>query len=118
MFDLEAEIIQWRQSFGVRWPGAVADIDELEDHLREEFSALTTAGHSDSEAWALAQTRLGAPDRLCREFARAGRLTGADRAAVAIILGGAGVVLAWAIAASTGRAPQQAVAGKLSIGSD
>jgi hypothetical protein len=73
---LEAEIAEWRafveQGATVDGP----DIDELEDHLRDQVGDLTAAGLADDEAFLIAVKRMGKLDELSREFARehSGRL--------------------------------------------
>jgi hypothetical protein len=73
---LEAEIAEWRafveQGATVDGP----DVDELEDHLRDQVGDLTAAGLADDEAFLIAVKRMGKLDELSREFARehSGRL--------------------------------------------
>ena len=45
------------------------DLDELEDHLREEIGVLEAAGLSTEEAYLVACRRLGKPEDLSGEFA-------------------------------------------------
>jgi hypothetical protein len=67
---LEGEIGAWR-SYLRRGPAVDGpDVDELEDHLREQIDALKEAGLSDDEAFLVAVKRIGSVDDLTREFAR------------------------------------------------
>jgi hypothetical protein len=76
MESLETQIAEWRAYVA----GAPAlngrDVDELEDHLRDQIAELNTAGLSDDEAFLVAVKRMGNVDTLSREFARehSGRL--------------------------------------------
>ncbi|MBA3485263.1 MAG: hypothetical protein H0T51_25995 [Pirellulales bacterium] len=79
MFDLEATLDQWRRA---TWRGEAAALAELEDHLRQEFATLTSAGHSAPEAWQLATAKLGEPADLGREFAKINGLEHVDRVAI------------------------------------
>ena len=47
-----------------------ADLDELEEHLRDQAEDLVESGLSEDEAFLIALKRLGAADRLTAEFAR------------------------------------------------
>jgi hypothetical protein len=89
MQGLEAQIAEWR-AYVVNAPGFNGrDVDELEDHLRDEIAELNAAGLTDDEGFLIAVKRLGDVDTLSREFARehSGRLwkqllqTGADEPA-------------------------------------
>lgn len=67
---VEAQVAAWRghlrRSGVLREP----DLDELEDHLREQMTALRRTGLDDEEALLVALRRLGATDALTAEFAR------------------------------------------------
>ena len=67
---LEDQIEQWRSYLRNRQAIAAVDIAELEDHLREQVTALVAAGLDSDEAFLVAVKRLGALDALSREFAR------------------------------------------------
>ncbi len=43
MFDLEAAIRDWRKKAARRWAGDQMALDELKDHLREEFARLAAS---------------------------------------------------------------------------
>jgi hypothetical protein len=85
MFDLEAAVSAWRREFQGAAAATLADLDELEDHLREDFAALVSAGHAEPDAWRRAQSRLGAPREIAREFARSVHLSTLDRSVFALV---------------------------------
>jgi hypothetical protein len=66
---LEERIGEWRTYLRRRQAIHAADVEELEDHLRGQVSALSEVGLSDDEAFLVAVKRLGALDSLSREFA-------------------------------------------------
>lgn len=68
--SLEDQIGQWRNFLRRRQAIQVADIAELEDHLREQIAGLTDAGLAVDEAFLVAVKRMGDLDTLSREFAR------------------------------------------------
>jgi len=67
---IEQQIDQWRSYLRRRQAIASVDVEELEDHLREQISALGSAGLGDDEAFLIAVKRIGNLDKLSREFAR------------------------------------------------
>ena len=67
---LEAQIDQWRGYVKRRQAISPADIDELEDHLREQIADRKATGLDDEEAFLVAIKRLGNLDAVSREFAR------------------------------------------------
>ena len=60
---LEAQIAQWREFLRRRQAIHAVDVAELEDHLREQVSALTDAGLAPDEAFLVAVKRMGSLDR-------------------------------------------------------
>jgi hypothetical protein len=66
---IEEQIEQWRKYLRSRQAIHAVDIAELEDHLREQITALTAAGLAPDEAFLVAVKRLGSIDVLSREFA-------------------------------------------------
>jgi hypothetical protein len=71
MSEWERRLEAWRQA--ARQSGLDADaLDELESHLRDEMQQQVRAGHPELRAFELAVERLGAPQALAAEFARAG----------------------------------------------
>jgi hypothetical protein len=67
---LEGRIGEWRTYLRRRQPIHPVDVEELEDHLRNEVTALEEAGLAVDEAFLVAVKRLGDLDSLSREFAR------------------------------------------------
>jgi hypothetical protein len=67
---IEQQIDEWRSYLRRRQAIHPADVAELEDHLREQVSALGRAGLSEDEAFLVAVKRMGNLDALSREFAR------------------------------------------------
>src|SRR5215210_7677319 len=76
MEGVEAQIAEWR-AYVVTAPGGNGhDVDELEDHLRQQMAELKASGLTDDEGFLIAVKRLGDLDALSREYARehSGRL--------------------------------------------
>src|SRR5690606_8731471 len=67
---LEEQIEQWRGYLRRRRAIHATDVEELEDHLRDQIAALTEAGLSSDEAFLVAVKRMGAQDAIANEFAR------------------------------------------------
>jgi hypothetical protein len=59
MFDLDSAVQNWRTQIEANRAVDCAALDELEDHVREEYAALVRAGKSKTDAWSAAITRLG-----------------------------------------------------------
>jgi hypothetical protein len=68
--ELDAQIGRWRAYVERHRAVGTADVDELEDHLRDQVSELERAGLSYDEAFLVAVKRMGSVDALSREFAR------------------------------------------------
>jgi hypothetical protein len=68
--SLEEQIDQWRSYLRRRQAIQSVDVAELEDHLREQVTALVAAGLTTDEAFLVAVKRMGDLDALSREFAR------------------------------------------------
>jgi hypothetical protein len=68
--ELEVQIARWRGYVQRRQAISAADIDELEDHLREQIADRQATGLDDEEAFLVAIKRLGNLDAVSREFAR------------------------------------------------
>jgi hypothetical protein len=68
--ELEAQIGRWRGYVQRRQAISPADIDELEDHLREQIADRQATGLDDEEAFLVAIKRLGNLDAVSREYAR------------------------------------------------
>ncbi|RPF21980.1 permease prefix domain 1-containing protein [Myceligenerans xiligouense] len=67
---LEAQIDQWRGFMRRRRAIAAPDVEEMEDHLREQVADLNAGGLDDDEAFLVAVKRMGNLDDVSREFAR------------------------------------------------
>lgn len=67
---LESQIGQWRGYVERHRVISSADVDEMEDHLRDRISDLVAAGLADDEAFLVAVKRMGSVDAISREFAR------------------------------------------------
>ena len=70
MPNLEIRIKEWRARMTRALPQRNEAVAELEEHLRQHFTALQREGKSDEEAFALAQARIGEPHVIAREFDR------------------------------------------------
>lgn len=70
MGALDDGVEEWRASLARGRVIDSADLDELEEHLRDQAEDLTESGLSEDEAFLIALKRLGAADRLTAEFAR------------------------------------------------
>ena len=68
--ELEERIDLWRRFVRRRNVIRQGDVDELEDHLRNEIAELSDAGLAPDEAFLVAVKRLGELDELTGEFAR------------------------------------------------
>jgi hypothetical protein len=86
MSDLNARIKEWRDAIAVAM--TASDLDELEDHLRQTLAAIPEDALSFDERFLVATHRLGAPQALVAEFARARRASlWRDRAVRMKVLG-------------------------------
>lgn len=74
MEQMETQIAEWRAFVGRELDAR--DVEELEDHLRDQLAELTESGLTADEAFLVAVKRMGKLDELSREFARehSGRL--------------------------------------------
>lgn len=70
MFDLEAQLEEWKKRFTSLEVMRSGDIEELEQHVRDSVAALTSLGLDPEEAFVLATYRVGAPELVGREFAK------------------------------------------------
>ncbi|MET1154330.1 permease prefix domain 1-containing protein [Arthrobacter sp.] len=68
--ELEAQIDRWRGYVQGRQAISPADVEELEDHLREQIADRQATGLDDDEAFLVAIKRLGNLDAVSHEFAR------------------------------------------------
>ncbi len=69
MFDLNQAIAHWRRTLSDQPGVRPADLEELEDHLRESMADLQAGGLSEEEAFLVASRRMGDPADLGSEFA-------------------------------------------------
>ena len=67
---LEERIAEWRAYLGRRQAIHAVDVDELEDHLRNQVSDLQAAGLDEEEAFLIAVKRIGDLETLSQEYAR------------------------------------------------
>ena len=67
---LEERIAEWRTYVSRRQAIHAVDVDELEDHVRNQVSDLQAAGLDEEEAFLIAVKRIGDLDTLSREYAR------------------------------------------------
>lgn len=68
--QFEAQIDQWRGYVQRRRAISAGDVEEMEDHLREQVTDLTRTGLNEDEAFLVSVKRLGNLDDVSREFAR------------------------------------------------
>lgn len=67
---LEEQIDQWRGFVTRRRAISAPDVEEMEDHLREQIAELESGGLDGEEAFLVAVKRMGGLDAVSREFAR------------------------------------------------
>jgi hypothetical protein len=68
--SVEEQIARWRSYLARRQAIHSVDVEELEDHLREQITVLADAGLAPDEAFLVAIKRMGNLEALSREFAR------------------------------------------------
>ena len=73
MFELNEEIAKWCAMLAGSGKLDKSDIDELEEHLREEIDRLTALKLPEDEAFIVARHRLGGTEALSDEFAKVNR---------------------------------------------
>lgn len=66
---IDEQVTAWREALRGRPGVATADVDELEDHLRNHVDALTAAGLSADEAFLVAVQRVGRQDAIAAGLA-------------------------------------------------
>ncbi len=67
---LDTQIASWTDYLRARQSVSGPDIDELENHLRDQIADLIGSGLSDDEAFIVAIKRMGSLNEVSREFAR------------------------------------------------
>lgn len=70
-FDLNAAIVNWQQELAQEPDLTPVVRRELETHLRDTVTELQARGLNNEESFWLARRRVGYPDQLGREFAKA-----------------------------------------------
>lgn len=70
MATLESEIARWRSHLAAAPALNGRDLDELEDHLRDQVAELIELGLDEEEAFMVAVRRIGRVDDISREYAR------------------------------------------------
>ncbi len=70
-FDLNAVLENWRQELAAQLNLASDDRRELETHLRDTIAELRQRGLNEEESFWLARRRVGQPQQLAEEFAKA-----------------------------------------------
>lgn len=75
MFDLDSEVRRWRNRHERETSLSPRELDEFEDHLRAhvDLELELNAVLSPARAFAIARRELGEPEKLSREFAKAGK---------------------------------------------
>lgn len=68
MSNIGQRIRDWRDTLARSEAFEAGDLDELEDHLRDEMANLVAVGLSEVEAFEIATRRLGSVDALDNEF--------------------------------------------------
>lgn len=105
MSDLDQRIASWRRELTSKFSDQPDVLDELEDHLRNEFEQLVLAGKSTDDAWRDAVSQLGEPSRLAEEFRKSAHAGWLPARIAFFALCTLGVVLGaalWSRAASAG----------------
>lgn len=70
-FDLNAAVENWRHELTAQPPFTPDDRRELETHLRDSLAELKARGLNEEESFWLARRRVGQPQKLGEEFAKA-----------------------------------------------
>jgi len=70
MFELNKSVSAWRQGLLSTGYCTRIEIEELEEHLREEVRTLENKSLSTEEAFIIASKRLGDPKEISREFGK------------------------------------------------
>lgn len=103
MFDLDAEIRRWRNELLASEALCGEDVDELEDHLREEFAQLRAPVVlqptllSEEESFLIAARRLGQTDALATEFTKADPFAAWRRRGIWMLAGYLGIGFAMSL---------------------
>ena len=75
MFDLDRQVLRWREREERNSPLSPRELDELEDHLRArvDLELELNAALAPTRAFAIARRELGKATALSREFTKAGK---------------------------------------------
>ena len=68
MFDLNEQIKKWRDNLVKKDALKESDIDELENHLRDEVDELCSTKLTPEEVFAIAVNRIGYIDSIVEEY--------------------------------------------------
>lgn len=72
-FELDGAIARWREDLAQFPHFRPENAEELETHLRDSIRQLRQGGLSDEEAFLIARSRVGKPERIEAEFAKVNR---------------------------------------------
>jgi hypothetical protein len=93
MFNLNENILNWKQNFNGNESFTKENIDELESHLIEQIADLKEAGLNDEEAFWVAQKRLGSVPSLNVEYSKINNLYILKKQIYWMLTGIAGLVM-------------------------
>ena len=68
MFELEKSLAAWRQAYNKHQAFSNEDLDELEQHVRDQVAALTDTGMSPADAFAQAMQEMGGQEKAIQEY--------------------------------------------------
>ncbi|MEM8486604.1 MAG: ABC transporter permease [Bacteroidota bacterium] len=68
MFDLDKSLAAWRQGYAHNQAFSTEDLDELEQHIRDQVAALVMTGISQKDAFDLALRDMGGKEEATREY--------------------------------------------------
>ena len=71
MYDLNESITHWKSVLSEKGACSRDEVNELEAHLREQVADLVEVGLSEREAFSVGVSRLGTPNALGTEYAKA-----------------------------------------------
>jgi hypothetical protein len=77
MFNLETAIAEWRRQMTIAGIKSPVPLEELENHLREDFEAQIRSGAIPERAFEIAAGRLGSPAAIKQEFSKVGKVMSA-----------------------------------------
>ncbi len=68
MFDLDKSLAAWRQAYNKQQAFSADDLDELEQHVRDQVAALTNGGMAPADAFNQAMREMGGQENAIREY--------------------------------------------------